>query len=138
MDKLTKRALWNAVSLVEGLEDGGTITKEAIVDALRRPLPDITPDDTQIFHAYRHLILRAGVKNADKVATYEEAAELAGTTVAAIRQLAYRGKLVKLGTYVNGRERRGVTLRSLGEWCGWSPDELKDAAAKLESFEAAD
>ncbi|MDE0335626.1 MAG: hypothetical protein OXI64_11750 [Defluviicoccus sp.] len=134
MDKLTKRALWNAVSVVEKLEPGQSISREDLVDALRRPLPDITPGDAVIHHAYRHHILRAGVRNAEDVVTYEQAAALAGTTVEAIRQAAYRGRLVKLGVYRHGREWSGVTLRSIAEWRRWTDAEFKAAAAKVKTL----
>ena len=135
MDKLTRRALWNAVSVVESLKDGESITREALVDALRRPLPDITPSEAEIRHAYRHYIIRAGVQNADDVVTYAQAAEFAGTTVEAIRQAAYRGRLAKLGVYRYGREWSGVTLRSLAEWRGWSAAQLKAAARQIEALD---
>ena len=134
MDNLTRRALWNVVSAVERLKDGESITREELVDALRQPRdPDDAPSDAVLRHAYRHHILRAGVKNADDVVTYELAAELAGKKVEAIRQAAYRRRLVRLVAYRDGRERTGVTLRSLAEWSGWSGDEMKAAARKVEA-----
>ena len=134
MDKLTRRALHNAAALVARLEPGESISREDLIDALRQPdLPDDQrPSDAIIHHAYRHYVLRGGIENAETVLTYEEAAELAGISVAAVRQAAYRGRLVKLGTYRYDRERSGVTLRSLAEWRRWTHSELKAAARRVE------
>ena len=136
MDDLTRRALWNAASLAAGLEPDQSIDRTAVIDALRRPLPDVFPSDAEIFHAYRYYILRGGIPNAEAVVTYGQAAELAETTVEAVRQAAYRGQLVKLGTYFNGRERSGVTLRSLAEWRQWTLAEFNAAARRVEQDHA--
>lgn len=134
MDNLTRRALWNATSVIEKLEPGEQIKREDLIDALRRPLPaDGVPPDATIHHGYRHHVLRGGIRNAEAVVTYEQAANLAGTTVEAVRQAAYRGSLVKLATYFHGRERSGVTLRSLAEWRNWTHEQFTAAAGRVAS-----
>ena len=67
--------------------------------------------------------------------TYRQAAELAETTVAAIRQAAYRKDLIRLTVYRNGREWSGVTLRSLADWRKWSHERFEAAAARVRGFE---
>ena len=60
-----------------------------------------------------------------------EAAALANTTVAAIRQAAYRQDLTRLTVYRHGREWSGVTLRSLADWRKWSHERFEEAAASV-------
>ncbi len=133
MDNLTRRALWNAACVAAELGPGESIDHDDLIDALRRPLlePDSMPSDADIHHAYRFHVLRGGIKNAEDVATYEQAAELAGTTLPAVCQAAYRGQLEKRTTYWLGRERSGVTLRSLAEWRRWSLEQFEAAANRL-------
>ena len=132
MDKLTRQALWNAAALVAGLEPGQSITREELIEALRRPLPDDVPSDPHIYHAHRFHVLKAGIKHAATVVTYEQAAELADTTVEAVRQAAYRGRLDKISVYRHGRERVGVTLQSLADWQRWSPDQIEEVARRVD------
>ena len=136
MDNLARQAFWNAALLVEKLEPGETITREKLIKQLRRPLPPIAErqSDATISHAYRHYILNAGVSRAYDVITYDEAADLAGKSIAAIRQAAYRGALIKTTQYWAGRERTGVYFKSLADWCDWPPDRFQDAEKELEKL----
>lgn len=137
MDRLTRQALWNAACVVAGLKPGDAISLEDLIDGLRRPLPDTPPSDAEIYHAHRFHVLHGGIKNAETVVTYEEAANLAETTGAAIRQAASRGRVVKLGVFWNGRERSGITLRSLSEWRRWPLDKFNEAARQVAKWREA-
>lgn len=132
MDTQTKRVLYNVVALVESLKAGQSITREAMIDRLRRRVPaDDLPSEPVLRHAFRHLILHAGIRDAAQVVTYRQAAQLAGTTVAAIRQAAYRKDLTRLTVYHHGRERSGVTLPSLAAWRKWTRERFEAVAASV-------
>ncbi len=134
MDPELRRAMRNAASLVARLRPGEKISQEDLVDALRAPLPDVVEDEATLRHSYRHYVINGGIDNADAVVTYEEAAELAKSTVDALRSAAYRGQLVKLGTINvegDGRERQGITLRSLAEFKRWPLEKFESAAAQV-------
>lgn len=136
MDTQTKRVLYNLVVLVQSLRREQNITREQMIDRLRRRVPaDDLPSEAQLRHAYRHLILNAGIKNADQVVTHREAAALANTTVSAIRQAAYRKDLTRLTVYRHGREWSGVTLRSLAAWRKWPRERFETAAASVRRAE---
>ena len=139
MDQLKRQALLNAVNVVEKLEPGQSITREDLIEGLRRPLPvgSGCPSDAVILHAYRLHVINAGVSNAYRIVTYEEAATLANKSVEAIRQAAYRKPLMKSTEYLNGKERTGVFLRSLADWCDWSPEQFQEADRRLRSMRAA-
>ena len=83
MDPLKTQALLNAALVVEKLEPGQTITREDLIERLRKPLPAIRdcPSDAVILHAYRHYVINAGVSNVHRIVTYEEAATLANKSV---------------------------------------------------------
>ena len=66
-----------------------------------------------------------------KAVTYDEAAELLGKSVEAVRQAAYRGSVTKTTEYRKGRERVGVRLDSLRKWLGWDDADYRDAARRL-------
>ncbi|MDE2804047.1 MAG: hypothetical protein OXN18_02765 [Gemmatimonadota bacterium] len=135
MNNQTKRLFYNVVTLIESLEPDERITRKALIEHLRRRVPvDIVPSEPVLRHAYRHLVLNSGIKNAGQAVTYRQAAALAKTTVSAIRQAAYRGDVIKLTVYRYGREWSGVTLRSLAEWRGWSQERFKAAARRVEGF----
>ena len=139
MDTQTKRVLYNLVSLVEALTPDQRITRQKLVARLRRPVPaDNLPSEPVLRHAYRHLILNAGIPNAEQVVTHREAAALAETTVAAIRQAAYRKDLIRLTVFRAGREWSGVTLRSLADWRKWSQERFAAAAAAVKDFEGVE
>ena len=63
------------------------------------------------------------------------AAKLAGTTVEAVRQAAYRGDLVKLTVLWNGRQRTGVTLASLAAWRRWPHTRFEEAGREVRDLE---
>ena len=139
MDTQTKRTLYNLVVLVGSLRPGQHITRAEIIDRLRRRVPvDHLPSEAELRHAYRHLILNGAIHNAEQVLTYRQAARLAGTTPAAIRQAAYRRDLVSLSVFRAGREWSGVTLRSLAEWRKWSQERFQEAADAVKDFEGMD
>ena len=139
MDTQTKRVLYNLVVLVESLKPEHQITRNELIERLRRQVPiDNLPSEAVLRHACRHLILNAGIKNAEQVLTYRQAAELAETTVAAIRQAAYRKDLIRLTVFRSGREWSGVTLRSLADWRKWPPERFEAAAAGVQGFEGLD
>ena len=125
--------------MIERLEPNDTITREHLIDELRKPLPPVSgcPSDAVILHAYRHYVTNAGVKNVLRIVTYEEAATLADKSVEAIRQAAYRGTIMKSTEYWNGRERTGVFLKSLSDWCKWTHQEYQEAESRLESMREA-
>ena len=134
MDQELRRAMRNAVVLAESLRGRSTISPQEVIDALRAPLPDVEENEATLRHSYRHYVLSGGIDNADAVVTYEEAAELAESTVDALRSAAYRGQLVKLGTMNvegDGRERQGITLRSLAEFKRWPLEKFESAAAQV-------
>ncbi|MYA41183.1 MAG: hypothetical protein F4Z31_05470 [Gemmatimonadetes bacterium] len=132
MDTQTKRVLYNIVALVESLKTGESISREEMIERLRRRVPaDDLPSEPVLRHAFRHFILNAGIRNAEQVVTYRQAARLAGTTVAAIRQAAYRKALIRLTVYRDGREWSGVTLRSLAVWRKWSSERFQAVAASV-------
>ena len=139
MDPLKTQALLNAALLAEQLEPGQTITREELIERLRKPLPTIRdcPSDAVILHAYRHYVINAGVSNVHRIVTYEEASTLANKSVEAIRQAAYRGTIMKSAEYWNGRERTGVFLKSLSDWCKWTPQQYQDADGLLRSMREA-
>ena len=136
MDSLKRQALMNAFTVVEKLKPGQPITRENLIEALRKPLPAVRecPSDAVILHAYRHYVINAGVCNVHRIVTYEEAATLANKSVEAIRQAAYRGTLMKSTEYRDGRERVGVFLNSLEKWCGWTSQEYQEADRQLKSI----
>ena len=139
MEAETRQMMFNSVKLVTSLKPGETITREDLIDALREPLPDDVQSEATLRHAFRHYILRGGIKNADAIVTYEEAAKLAKSTVDALRAAAYRGKLIKLGIMTvqwDGRHRRGITLRSLAEYKRWSLAKFEAAAHQVEKWRA--
>ncbi len=139
MDTQTKRTLYNLVVLVGSLRPDQDITRAEIIDRLRRRVPvDHLPSEAELRHAYRHLVLNAGIDNAQQVLTYRQAARLADTTAAAIRQAAYRKDLVSLSVFRAGREWSGVTLRSLADWRKWSLERFQEAAAAVRDFEGLD
>ena len=133
MDYLKLQALRNAFRVVERLKRGETISREALIDALREPLPPAPGLESEavILHAYRYYVINRGVKSANQVVTYEEAAVLSGKSVEAIRQAAYRGTLVKMTEYRDGRTRAGVVAKSLSDWCGWTSQKFEDAMSKV-------
>ena len=134
MDQELRRAMRNAVVLAESLRGRSTISPQEVIDALRAPLPDVEENEATLRHSYRHYVLSGGIDNADAVVTYEEAAELAESTVDALRSAAYRGQLVKLGTINvegDGRARQGITLRSLAEFKRWPLEKFESAAAQV-------
>ena len=141
MDKLTRRAIWNAVSLVEKLKPGEVISREDLVDALRRPLPpDVRgPSDAVLRHAYQVRIIRSGIEGAEReIVTYSEAAELAEVSEESLRQAAARSRLTKLGVWQHGRERRGITLQSLAEFKRWPLERFQEAAAQVARWREAE
>ena len=133
MDPLKRQALLNAAVVVAKLEQGQTITRDDLIEELRKPLPSDhgCPSDAEILHAYRLYVINAGVQNVYRIVTYEEAATLANKSVEAIRQAAYRGTLMKSTEYLNGRERAGVFLKSLANWCKWTSQEYGEADSRL-------
>ena len=133
MNPLERQALLNTALVIEKLNPGQTITREDLIDELRKPLPPASgcPSDAVILHAYRHFVTNGGVKNVHQIVTYEEAAALANKSVEAIRQAAYRRTLMKSTEYRNGREGTGVFLYSLSDWCKWTSREYKEAASRL-------
>ena len=139
MDPLKRQAILNAAQVVAKLEPDQTINREDLIDELRKPLPPASgcPSDAVILHAYRHYVINAGVKNVYRIVTYEEAAMLANKSVEAIRQAAYRGTIMKSTEYWNGRERTGVFLKSLSDWCKWTSQEYQEADSRLGSIREA-
>lgn len=133
---LERRALRNAARLVASLSPGEAISREEIIEELRQALPpeDERESDAVIRHAYRHYIINADVDNAEMIVTYAEAAALTGKSVEAIRQAAYRGAVIKLTEYRDGRERSGVVLRSLADWCNWDPKYFEKSARLAEEL----
>ena len=136
MDPLTRQALLNAALVVAKLKPDQTITREDLIDKLRKPLPAARncPSDADILHAYRLYVMNAGVESVYRIVTYEEAAALANKSVEAIRQAAYRKTLMKSTEYRNGRERTGVYLKSLADWCKWTSQEYQEADDRLRSM----
>ncbi len=130
LDSLKRQALRNAALLVASLEPGETITREWLIEELRRPVPPASAreSDAVIRHSYRHYVLNAGVSNATQIVSYSEAAALTGKSVEAIRQAAYRGSLKKMTEYRDGRERSGVVLQSLADWCNWPVEHFEESA----------
>ena len=131
MDRRTKRALWNAAQTIASLKRGESITREELIERLRRPLPESTPSEAVVRNGYRHYVICGGIRNAARVVPYGLAAHLARTTVEAVRQAAYRGDLVKLTVLWNGRERVGVTLESLAAWRRWPQKRFEDAVREM-------
>ena len=141
MDPELRRAMRNAASLVARLRPGETISREELIDALRAPLTDVEESPATLRHYYRHHILSAGLKNADAVVTYEEAAKLSGSTIDGLRSAAYRGQLVKLGTMNvegDGRDRIGITLSSLAAFKRWPFQKFQEAAAEVARWREAE
>ena len=103
------------------------------MEELRKPLPPLLDleSDQAIRADYDHYVLHAGVSRPYKVLTYDEAAELLGKSVEAVRQAAYRGSLPKTTEYRKGRERVGVRLDSLRKWVRWDDAGYRDAARRL-------
>ena len=139
MDPLKRQALLNAARVVEKLKPKQTITREDLIEELRKALPAGSgrPSDAVILHAYRHYVTNAGVKNVHRIVTYEEAAILANKSVEAIRQAAYRGTLRTSTEYWDGRERPGVFLNSLSAWCKWTSQKYQEADCRLRSMREA-
>ena len=139
MDNQTKRLSCNVVTLMKSLEPDKRTTRKALIEHLRRLVPEeIVPSEPVLRHAYRHLVLNNGIKNAEQVVTYRQAAELARTTVPAIRQAVDRKDITRLTVYRYGREWSAVTLRSLAEWRRWSQERFEVAARMVEGFEDSD
>ena len=134
MDKVTRLALLNIATLASELEPGATISSERFFEIMART-PDVLPSDAVIRHAYRHFVVNRGIPNAERIVSYRQAAELADTSIAAIRQAAYRRRVTPLTEYFNGLERRGVTLRSLGKWRGWTQAKFQESVRLLETAE---
>ena len=139
MDALKRQALLNAARVVAKLEKGNTITRDDLIAELRQPLPSGSrrPSDAEILHAYRLYVINAGVQNSYRIVTYEEAASLANKSVEAIRQAAYRRTLKKSTEYLNGKERSGVFLNSLANWCKWTSQEYREADRRLREIREA-
>ena len=139
MDALKRQALLNAARVVAKLEKDDTITRDDLIEGLRQPLPSGSgyPSDAVILHAYRLHVINAGVQNSYRIVTYEEAASLANKSVEAIRQAAYRRTLMKSTEYLNGKERSGVFLKSLANWCKWTPQEYHEADRRLREIRGA-
>lgn len=135
MDRRTKCALWNAAQTIASLKRGESITREELIERLSRPLPESTPSEAAIRNKYRHYVIYGRTRNAARVVPYGLAAQLAHTTVEAVRQAAYRGDLVKLTVLWNGRERVGVTLGSLGAWRRWPEKRFEDAVREVTDLE---
>ena len=137
MNSLERQAMRNANILVTSLKnDDDTITRAELLNILRRPLPPRREcgSDAIIRHAYRLNVLNAGVQRAHQIVTYDEAATLAGKSVEAIRQAAYRKAISKSTEYWNGGERTGVFFKSLADWCKWSAQQSKEAETLLQSM----
>ena len=136
MDPLKRQSLLNAARVVEKLNPRETISREELIEELRKPLPAVRecPSDTVILHAYRHYVINAGVANVHRIVNYGEASTLANKSVEAIRQAAYRGTIMKSTEYWNGRARTGVYLTSLAEWCGWTSQEYQEADTRLKAM----
>lgn len=124
MDRETKLALLNAAITIATLKPGEMLSKEQLIDRLRRPLRSLPPSNV-IRHAYRYYVVNGGIADTEQVVSYEVAADLADTSVQAVRVAAHRGLVTKLTVY---GKRPGVTLRSLADWRGWSHEQLKQAA----------
>ena len=139
MDPLKRQALLNAARVVARLEPDQAIAREDLIAELRKPLPtrNECPSDAEILNAYRHYVTNAGVENVHRIVTYEEAAALSKRSVEAIRQAAYRRTLMKSTEFWNGRERTGVYLKSLANWCRWSAQEYREADTQLKSMREA-
>ena len=132
MNTDTKQVLHNLVALVESLEPEQTITREDLINRLRRPVPiDDPPSEAVLHHACRHRILNAGIKIAEIILTYPEAAELAQASVKDIREAVYRKDLIHLTGRRDERDFSGVTLTSLVRWRNWSLEEIEEAVARL-------
>ena len=138
MDRLARQALHNISRLVASLGPNETIDRETLIERLRAPLPDVPESEATLRHAYRHYVLKGGVRNAQLVVTYAEAAELADKSVEAVRQAAHRGRLLTTTEYILGRERKGVYLDSLRDWLGWSHDDFEEAVRQAETARRAD
>lgn len=127
--------LFNLVYVIERLRPGESISREALVNALRDaddPALLGLPDDA-VWKSVRRCITYAGIKNPDRLVNYPQAAALAGTTVGSIKQAVYRGSLLKLSAHGDGgRLRSGVTLLSLAEWRRWSRERLLAAVRRLD------
>ena len=139
MDGTKRQAMRNAYRVVTKLKKStDTITRADLIEALRRPLPPGEfESDATIRSAYRHIILNAGVRDGHRVVTYAAAAALAGKSIEAIWQAAYRKRLTKLTEHRNGRERVGVTFISLANWCRWTPEQIAEAARQLDAIREA-
>ncbi len=136
MSSETKRILYNLIVLIESLGPEHSITRKEAVERLRRPVPiEDLPSEAVIRHACRFLILSAGVKNAEQVITYRQAAELADVTEDAIQQAVYRKDVISLTVHRDRHEWSGVTLRSLAEWRKWSHERFVEAANRAREFE---
>lgn len=135
MEREAITILFNLVYTIERLRPGETISREALVNALRHsddPALMGLPDDA-VWKSVRRCITYAGIKNPDRVVNYRQAAALAETSVGSIKQAVYRGNLVKLRAYGDdGRLRSGVTLLSLAEWRRWSRERLLAAVRRID------
>ena len=62
MDNQSKRLFYNVVTLIESLEPDKRITRKALIEHLRRRVPEeIVPSEPVLRHAYRHLVLNSGI-----------------------------------------------------------------------------
>ena len=136
MDPLKRQALYNAFKLVASLNPREKIVREELIDALRRPVPPAAEreSDAVIRHAYRHYIINADVDNAERIVSYFEASVLTNKSVEALRAAAYRGTLAKVTEFRDGRDRVGVTLRSLADWCNWDQRYFEESGRLLDSI----
>ena len=134
MNPELRRAMRNATRLVAMLKPGEKISREQAIDVLRAP--DFPEPEPTVRHGYKHYVMRGGIQNADAIITYREAAELASTSVDALRSAAYRGDLVTLQSRTSRpgvRERTGITLRSLAEFKRWTHGSLRLRPARWPS-----
>lgn len=141
MDAEFLELAWNASMVIADLKPGQSITREDLIDALRRsrPDPEHLPSEATVHHALRFYVRHAGIDNAATVVTFHEASRLTGRSETSIRQAAYRGRpLVSLDVHFQGRDRRGVTLVSLAAWMRWPHHEFKEAARRVAEWREAD
>ena len=136
MDNTKRLALKNTARLARRLQAGEVLTPEEIVEELRKPLPPLKQleSDQAIRAEFDHYVIHAGVTRPYEVLTYDEAAELVGKSVEAVRQAAYRGSLTKTTEYRKGQERVGIRMDSLRKWVGWDEKEYPDAADRLDAI----
>ena len=152
MNFLERQAMWNSATLVAKLKPGESITREDLIDALRRPLPvlgiydrpsddrpsDDMPSDREIFHAFQYYVIQDGIKNTEELLTYKEAARISETSADALRQAARRGRLIRQYFYRYGYKRAGIPLKSLAEYKGWDHDQFQAAAEQVAKWRKTD